>query len=57
MEERAVEPRTDLLLRVASALEVRIEDLLLPVCELKAVRFRTQKRMAQPEDLRNPAVI
>jgi Zn-dependent peptidase ImmA (M78 family)/DNA-binding Xre family transcriptional regulator len=51
MEDGAVEPRADSLLRVAAALEVRLEDLLLPVRQLKAVRFRAQKRMTKREDL------
>lgn len=51
MEEGLVEPRVDSVLRLARALEVRPEELLKPVRELKAVRFRAQKRMTSREDL------
>jgi Zn-dependent peptidase ImmA (M78 family)/DNA-binding XRE family transcriptional regulator len=51
MEDGLVEPRVDSLLRVASVLEVRPEELLIPTRRLKAVRFRAQKRMTSREDL------
>ena len=51
IEDGAVEPRVDSLRRVASVLGVRAEELLVPVRELQAVRFRAQKRMTSREDL------
>lgn len=51
IEDGIVEPRVDSLRRVASILGVRVEELLVPVRELKAVRFRAQKRMTSREDL------
>ncbi len=51
IEEGLVEARIDSLMRIASILEIRVEELLVPVRELKAVRFRAQKRMTSREDL------
>lgn len=51
IEDGLVEPRVDSLRRVASILGVRTDELLHPVRELKAVRFRAQKRMTSREDL------
>jgi Zn-dependent peptidase ImmA (M78 family)/DNA-binding XRE family transcriptional regulator len=51
IEEGLVEPRTNSLLRIAAVLGVRAEELLVPVRQLNAVRFRAQKRMTSREDL------
>lgn len=51
MEEGLVEPRVDSLTRIAAVLGVRPEELLLPVKQLRAVRFRAKKRMTTREDL------
>lgn len=45
------EPRLDTLTRIAGALGVRVEDLLVPVRELARVRFRAQKKMTSREEL------
>jgi Zn-dependent peptidase ImmA (M78 family)/transcriptional regulator with XRE-family HTH domain/predicted HTH domain antitoxin len=44
-------PRVDSLLRVAQALDVRLEDLLSPVRVLTAVRFRADKKMTTRGEL------
>jgi Zn-dependent peptidase ImmA (M78 family)/transcriptional regulator with XRE-family HTH domain len=51
IEEGLVEPRVDSLMRIATVLGVRPEELLLPVKQLRAVRFRAKKRMITREDL------
>lgn len=51
IEEGVVEPRVDSLMRVAGVLKVRLEHLLVPVRQLKAVRFRAQKKMTTRDDL------
>lgn len=38
-------PRVDSLLKVAAALSVKLEDLFVPVRELRAVRFRANRKM------------
>jgi len=44
-------PRVDSLMRLASALGVRLEELLAPVRTLHGVRFRTQKKMTTRGEL------
>lgn len=51
IEDGAVEPRVESLVRIAAALGVRAEDLVAPVRQMRAVRFRAQKRMTSREDL------
>ncbi len=51
IEDGLVEPRVDSLMQIASILEIRVEELLVPVRPLKAVRFRALKRMTSREDL------
>jgi Zn-dependent peptidase ImmA (M78 family)/DNA-binding XRE family transcriptional regulator len=51
IEEGLVEARVDSLMRIAAILEIRVEELLVPVRQLKAVRFRALKRMTSREDL------
>src|SRR4051794_7616528 len=51
IEEGTVEPRADSLMRIAEALEVRLDELLVPVRQLNAVRFRALKKMNSREDL------
>ncbi len=51
IEEGIVEPRVESLRRVASALGVKADDLLVPVRQLRSVRFRAQKKMTSREDL------
>jgi Zn-dependent peptidase ImmA (M78 family)/DNA-binding XRE family transcriptional regulator len=51
IESGGAAPRVDSLLRVASALEVRLEDLLAPVRTLRGVRFRAQKKMTTRTEL------
>jgi Zn-dependent peptidase ImmA (M78 family)/DNA-binding XRE family transcriptional regulator len=45
IEAGTAAPRVDSLVRVARVLGVRLEDLLVPVRELRAVRFRADKKM------------
>jgi Zn-dependent peptidase ImmA (M78 family)/DNA-binding XRE family transcriptional regulator len=50
IEGGKVTPRVDSLMRIASALDVRLEELLVPVRDLKSVRFRAKKHMTtRPE--------
>ncbi len=51
IEDGQVEPRVDSLSRIASVLKVSLNELLVPVRELRAVRFRAHKRMTTREDL------
>ena len=45
IEAGTTTPRVDSLMRIAKVLAVRLEDLLVPVRELRAVRFRADKKM------------
>ena len=51
IEEGLVEPRVDSLVRIATALGVKAERLVVPARRLEAVRFRAQKKMTTREDL------
>lgn len=51
IEAGTAAPRVDTLLRIAGALEVRVDELLVPVRPLKAVRFRAQKKMTTRSEL------
>ncbi len=51
IESGQAEPRVATLQRIAIALGVRLEDLLTPSRQLRAVRFRAQKRMTSREEL------
>jgi Zn-dependent peptidase ImmA (M78 family)/DNA-binding XRE family transcriptional regulator len=51
IESGAAEPRVSTLMRVAAALDVKIQDLLVPARPLRAVRFRALKRMASREQV------
>jgi Zn-dependent peptidase ImmA (M78 family)/DNA-binding XRE family transcriptional regulator len=44
-------PRVDTLVRIASALDVGVQDLLAPVRILRSVRFRAAKKMTSREQL------
>lgn len=51
IESGASAPRVDTLMRIAGALEVRLEELLAPVRALTAVRFRARKKMTTRGEL------
>lgn len=51
IETGAARPRVDTLVRIASILGVRLEDLLAPVTTLTNVRFRANKKMNTREDV------
>lgn len=51
IEGGASAPRVDSLMQIASALDVRLEELLTPVRTLTAVRFRAQKKMTTRGEL------
>ena len=51
IESGVAAPRVDTLLRVAKALDVKLEDLFVPVRELTAVRFRANKKMTTRGEL------
>lgn len=51
IESGQVAPRVDSLMRIASALDVRLDQLLAPARALTHVRFRAQKKMHSREDL------
>jgi Zn-dependent peptidase ImmA (M78 family)/DNA-binding XRE family transcriptional regulator len=51
IEGGASAPRVDSLIQIASALDVRLEELLTPVRTLTAVRFRAQKKMTTRGEL------
>ena len=51
IETGQAEPRVATLQRIATALGVRLEDLLTPVRQLDGVRFCAQKRMTSREEL------
>ncbi len=44
-------PRVDTLMRIADALEVRLQELLVPTRTLSAVRFRKAKKMTSREQV------
>jgi Zn-dependent peptidase ImmA (M78 family)/transcriptional regulator with XRE-family HTH domain len=51
IESGASSPRVDTLVRIAGALDVRLQDLLTPVRVLRAVRFRAAKKMTSREQV------
>jgi Zn-dependent peptidase ImmA (M78 family)/DNA-binding XRE family transcriptional regulator/predicted HTH domain antitoxin len=51
IESGASAPRVDSLMRLASTLDVRLEELLAPVRTLRGVRFRAQKKMTTRGEL------
>lgn len=51
IESGVATPRVDTLLRIAGALDVKLQDLLTPVRSLKAVRFRAAKKMTSREQI------
>jgi Zn-dependent peptidase ImmA (M78 family)/DNA-binding XRE family transcriptional regulator len=51
IESGGAAPRVDTLLRVAKALDVKLEDLFVPVRELTAVRFRANRKMTTRGEL------
>lgn len=51
IETGAAKPRVDTLLRVATMLGVRLEELLSPARTLTHVRFRANKKMSTREDV------
>ena len=51
IETGAAMPRVDTLARIAGALGVGIDDLLVPARRLEAVRFRAQKKMTSREQV------
>lgn len=51
IEAGTAAPRVETLLKIAAALEVRVDELLVPVRQLKAVRFRAQKKMTTRGEL------
>lgn len=51
IETGAATPKADTLMRLARALNVGLDDLVRPVRELRAVRFRARKKMASREHL------
>lgn len=51
IESGSSAPRVESLIRVAAALDVRLEDLVAPVRQLSAVRFRAQKKMTTRSEL------
>jgi Zn-dependent peptidase ImmA (M78 family)/transcriptional regulator with XRE-family HTH domain len=51
IESGSSNPKVDTLVRIAQALEVRLQDLLTPVRVLKAVRFRAEKKMTSREQV------
>lgn len=51
IENGVAAPRIDSLLRVARALDVKLEELFVPVRELRAVRFRASKKMTTRGEL------
>lgn len=51
IETGATAPRVDTLMRLAAALDVRLEELLAPVRTLRGVRFRAQKKMTTRGEL------
>jgi Zn-dependent peptidase ImmA (M78 family)/transcriptional regulator with XRE-family HTH domain len=51
IESGIATPKVDTLLRIAGALDVKLQDLLTPVRSLKAVRFRAAKKMTSREQV------
>ena len=51
IESGETAPRIDTLMKIARALDVRLDDLLAPVRPLTAVRFRADKKMTTREEL------
>jgi Zn-dependent peptidase ImmA (M78 family)/DNA-binding XRE family transcriptional regulator len=51
LENACVQPRVTTLEKVAKALGVRLQDLVTPVRQLHAVRFRSHKKMRTREDI------
>jgi Zn-dependent peptidase ImmA (M78 family)/DNA-binding XRE family transcriptional regulator len=51
IESGKASPRVDTLYKVASALDVSIQELLAPVRELRAVRFRAQKKLKRRDQV------
>jgi Zn-dependent peptidase ImmA (M78 family)/DNA-binding XRE family transcriptional regulator len=51
IESGIATPKVDTLLRIAGALDVKLQDLLTPVRLLKAVRFRAVKKMTSREQV------
>lgn len=51
IENGVAAPRVDSLMRVARALDVKLEALFVPVRELRAVRFRASKKMTTRGEL------
>ncbi len=51
IETGGTTPKPDTLMRLASALDVALKDLVRPVRKLSAVRFRARKRMTSREHL------
>lgn len=51
IEAGAATPKVDTLLRIAAALDVKLQDLLTPARSLKAVRFRATKKMTTREQV------
>lgn len=51
IESGAAAPRTDTLVRLARALDVKLDALFVPVRQLRAVRFRASKKMTTRGEL------
>jgi Zn-dependent peptidase ImmA (M78 family)/DNA-binding XRE family transcriptional regulator len=51
IESGTSQPKVETLLRIARALEVKLQDLLTPTRALKCVRFRALKRMTSREQV------
>ncbi len=51
LENAQTQPRVSTLEKVANALEVRLQDLVIAVRKLNAVRFRSQKKMRTRENI------
>ncbi len=51
LENAQTQPRVTTLEKIAKALGVRLQELVAPVRQLNAVRFRSQKKMRSREDI------
>lgn len=51
IEAGSASPRVDTLMRIADALEVKLQELLVPTRTLSAVRFRKAKKMTSREQV------